>query len=173
MIRASAQRYDQILDMTLRSAVVPYGYTVTIWAAGAYLISKRGFPSVFEAFAFVSGAILAFAVLTAISQRRHRPAPEDAPDRTILHPESSHPIFAAGLHIAAVGLALGCAALIDISLGQGAWVLTSFAVTSIYLAIASAELAIAIELRRREIGLDTARVIVRHPHKVIRRVVRR
>lgn len=157
--------------MTLRSALVPYGYTVTIWAAGAYLIRQRGLPSAFEAFAFVSGAILAFAVLTAISQRRHRSGPEAV--GLLMHPESSHPIFAAGLHIAAVGLALACAALIDKGLGQGAWVLAPFAVTSVYLVIASAELAIAIELRQREIGLRKARVIVRHPRKVIRRVVRR
>jgi hypothetical protein len=171
VIRASARRFDGILDMTLRSAFVPYGYTVTIWAAGAYLISQRGLPSMLEAFAFVAGAILAFAVLAAISQRRHQPAPERA--GPTMRPESSHPIFAAGLHIAAVGLALGCAALIDLGLGQGAWLLAPFAVTSIYLAIASAELAIAIELRQREIGLETARVIVRHPHRAIRRVVRR
>jgi hypothetical protein len=175
VIRASARRYDGILDMTLRSAVVPYGYTVTIWAAGAYLIRQRGLPSVFEAFAFVAGAILAFAVLTAISQRRHQPVAESGQQSAVppFHLDSRHPIFAAGLHIAAVGLALGSAALIDSGLGQAAWLLAPFAVTSIYLAIASAELAIAIELRQREIGLRTARVIVRHPHKAIRRVVRR
>lgn len=161
--------------MTLRSAVVPYGYTVTIWAAGAYLIRQRGFPTVFEAFAFVTGAILAFAVLTAISQRRHRPGERGVSENAApgLHPEPAHPIFAAGLHIAAVGLALGCAALIDTHLSHAAWLFAPFAVTSIYLAIASAELAIAIELRQREIGLRSARVIVRRPHRAIRRVVRR
>ena len=44
---------------------------------------------------------------------------------------------------------------------------------SVYLALSSYELAIAIEMHRREISLARARVIVRRQRQVIRDVVRR
>ncbi len=159
MIRGATRRYDSTLDGTLRSAVIPYGYTVTIWAAGAYLIGLRGLPGLLEAFAFVSGALIAFALLASYSQRRlEGRAGESSPD---IHPETSHPIFAAGLHILAVGLALLAAWAVDETLGRGAWFFCSFAVTLIYLTLASLELAFAIEMRQREIGLrSSARRIV-------------
>lgn len=172
VIRAAAARFDGTLDHTLRSAVVPYGYTVTIWASGAYLISERGLPNLVEVFAFVSGAMLAFALLSAFAQGRESAA--GAGQRSRLHPESAHPLLAAGLHIAAVGLALGVASLIDTQLGDFAWFAGSLAVTLIYLSIASAELALAFELRERELGLRAAsRVITHGPRRVIRRAGRR
>lgn len=150
VLRGAAHRYDQTLDKTLRSAVVPYGYTVTIWASGAYLISLRGIPGLWEAFAFVAGALAAFGLLSALSQRRPgTPVDTIAPP---IHPDSSHPIFAAGLHIAAVGLAFLAAGVVDELLGNAAWFFGSFAVTLIYLSIASAELAIAVELNQRRVG---------------------
>lgn len=159
VIRGAVHRYDQTLDKTLRSAVVPYGYTVTVWASGAYLISLRGVPGLFEAFAFVAGALAAFGTLSALSQRH-----PGTPGNTVappIHPDSSHPIFAAGLHIAAVGLAFGAAGAVDGLLGNAAWFFGSFAVTLIYLSIASAELAIAVEMNQRKIGMGRAAQVAR------------
>lgn len=154
VLRGAGHRFNQTLDKTLRSAVVPYGYTVTIWASGAYLIHLRGVPGLFEAFAFVAGALGAFGLLSAFSQRRPGdPASTVAPP---IHPDSSHPIFAAGLHIAAVGLAFLAAGVIDRAFGDVGWFFGSFAVTLIYLSIASAELAIAVELNQRQIGVRRA-----------------
>ena len=53
------------LDKTLRAAVVPDGYTVTIWATGAYLIRDQTDPGAVFAHAlmFIFGALLAFALL--------------------------------------------------------------------------------------------------------------
>lgn len=171
VLRGARRRYGQILDKTLRSAVVPYGYTVTIWSSGAYLISLRGLPSGWEAFAFVAGAIAAFGLLSALSPRGN--GGDEAIIAPPIHPDSSHPIFAAGLHIAAVGLAFGAATLVDRSLGDAAWLFGSFVVTFIYLGIASAELAISVELSQRDLGLARARGLVRRPGAAVRRVVRR
>jgi hypothetical protein len=171
VLRGAGDRYGQTLDKTLRSAVVPYGYTVTIWSSGAYLISLRGVPSAWEAFAFVAGAIAAFGVLSALSPRG-----QGSGSQTIappIHPDSSHPIFAAGLHVAAVGLAFGAATLVDRALGQGAWFFGSFVVTFIYLGIASAELAISVELHQRDLRLPRARALVGRPRAAVRRAVRR
>jgi len=171
VLRGAAARYEGTLDKTLRSAVIPYGYTVTIWAPGAYLISLRGIPNGWQAFAFVAGATLAFGVLAAVSQRLPGAAGDEvAPP---IHPDSHHPIFAAGLHIAAVGIAFAAATLVDGLLLDWAWFFGSFAVTIIYLLVASAELAVAIELNQRAIGLRRAGGAVRRRGQEIRRVVRR
>jgi hypothetical protein len=154
LFRAAADRWEGALDSTLRSSVIPYGYTVTIWAAGAYLINLQGTPNLAQAFMFVSGAILAFACLAALS---HRLPPGKPIVSSQFRPDPSHPIFAAGLHIAAVGLALGAATTVEALTGGIAWLLAPFAATTIYLGAASAELAIAIELQRREFRLQRPR----------------
>jgi hypothetical protein len=171
VLRGAASRYEGTLDKTLRSAVIPYGYTVTIWASGAYLISLRGIPNGWQAFAFVAGATLAFGVLATISQRL--PGADSDLVAPPIHPDSRNPIFAAGLHIAAVGIAFAAATLVDGLLLDFAWFFGSFAVTMIYLLVASAELAIAIELNQREIGLHRARRVVRRRGRAIREGVRR
>ena len=173
MLRGAGERWDQTLDKTLRSAVIPYGYTVTVWSTGAYLVHLRGIPSGLEAFAFVCGAIIAFAILATISQRRSGSGDLMTNEPLPIHPDSSHPIFVAGLHIFAVGIAFGGASLVDSSLGNAAWFFGSFVVTLLYLSLSSLELALAIEMHRRQIGLGRARVIVRRQGAAVRAAVRR
>jgi hypothetical protein len=165
LFRAAGRRWEGALDTTLRSSVVPYGYTVTIWASGAYLIHLQGTPSMGQAFLFVSGALLAFAALAAFSHGRAVSAPAPAGK---LHPDAAHPILAAGLHITAVGIALFAAGVIDRGTGEAAWLLGSFAVTFIYLGTASGELALALELQRREIGIYSARLRTRRRRDAVR-----
>lgn len=169
LLRDAAYRFDDTLESTLRSSVIPYGYTVTIWASGAYLIKLQGAPTIWEAFFFVSGAIAAFGVLASVATRLPRRRGKPTPP---LHPDPSRPLLAAGLHILAVGLALAAATAVDRLFGSAAWLLGSFAATTIYLTAASAELAIAIELQRREFSLSVARA-VRAPRRAVRRMRKR
>lgn len=151
VVRGATGRFDATLDKTLRAAVVPYGYTVTIWATGAYLIRDQAEPgAVFgHALMFIFGALLAFALLATLSQRRRAHA-APAPDEPLpIHPDSSHPIMLSGLHILAAGIAFGAGALVKIGFGELAWFLTPFTVTVLYLALSSLELAMAIEMHRR------------------------
>jgi len=173
VLRAAARRWDGTLDKTLRSAVIPYGYTVTTWATGAYLVGEQGLPSGFEAFIFVVGAIVAFALLSTLSARRAGSGELMTTEPIPIHPDSTHPLFVAGFHILAIGAAFGAAAGVDELLGNAAWFVGSFVVTLVYLALSSFELAVAIEMHRREISLARARVIVRRQRQVIRDVVRR
>jgi type IV secretory pathway TrbD component len=173
VLRAATRRWDGTLDKTLRSAVIPYGYTVTTWATGAYLVGQRGLPSGFEAFIFVCGAIVAFAMLSVLSARRSGSGDLMATETMPIHPDSTHPILIAGVHVIAVGVAFAAAAAVDQLSGNAAWFVGSFTVTLVYLGLSSLELAIAIEMHRREIGLDRARVIVRRQRAVIRDAVRR
>lgn len=148
LIADSAQRWRGTLEVSLRSAIVPYGYTITIWASGAYLINLRGAPDLLSAFGFVAGALLAFAMLASISSRL---SPSPSMPTTDDRPDPSHPIFAAGLHVVAVGLALGSASVADSLVGGGSWIISSFLATSVYLGAASLELAIALEVADREL----------------------
>ncbi len=173
VLRAASRRWEGTLDKTLRAAVIPYGYTVTTWATGAYLVGEQGLPSAFEGFIFVCGAIVAFALLSALSARIAGPRELVATEPIPIHPDSTHPIVVAGFHIFAIGIAFAAAAAVDELFGNAAWFFGSFAVTIIYLALSSFELAVAIEMHRREIGLRRARVIVRRQRAVIRDAVRR
>lgn len=44
-----------------------YGYTLSVWGAGAMLIAAYGVPEPSEVFAFVTGAVLGFALLAAVA----------------------------------------------------------------------------------------------------------
>jgi hypothetical protein len=150
LLRGATGRLRSSLERTLTATSVPYGYTVTIWVCGAYLVRNQGdgFPGVgiAQGFAFAAGALLGFAVLAALSGRL---LPHAAPAGEALDAEVHHPLFAAGFHILAMGLAMPAAMLAARWLGDAAWFLTPFLATSVYLAVASAELALALELSRR------------------------
>lgn len=164
VLKGASQRWDATLDKTLRSALVPYGYTVTTWASGAYLVTMRGRPTAFDVFLFVIGAISAFALLATVAARRSGVSSGEliSEEPLPIHPDSNHPIFVAGLHIAATGVAFGTTVLVD-KLGALSWFVSPFAMTLVYLSLSSFELAIAIEAHRRELTLRRARRLVRHP----------
>jgi hypothetical protein len=52
------------LASTLRSESSAYGYTLTIWGAGALTIHEYGMPGELSVFAYVGGALLGFAALS-------------------------------------------------------------------------------------------------------------
>jgi hypothetical protein len=156
LMRDAAARWDGTLDKTLRAALIPYGYTVTIWATGAYLVRGQETPGItaVHALLFMSGALIAFALLVTRSQQRARSAASTGSEPIPIHPDSSHPILLAGLHIVAAGIAFGGGVLIKAVFGVGAlsWFFAPFVVTALYLSLSSLELAFAIEWHRRRTG---------------------
>lgn len=52
------------LAANLRSESSAYGYTLTIWGAGALLMHAYGTPNALEVFAYVGGALVGFGVLS-------------------------------------------------------------------------------------------------------------
>ena len=165
LIKRALGRWEGTLEATLRSTVVPYGYTITIWVSGAYLVRKQGDGEAGLAFGnaieFVAGALLAFGVLASLSARLprhvgigHIPSGTDA----------RHPVFAAGVHVLAIGLALGAAAFSSAYFGGLAWFTTPFLATGIYLAAAACELALALELSDRDSRLAHGARIRRPAH---------
>ena len=45
---------------------IPYGYTVSLWSAGALTVAGLGPPSVFDVLLFVIGAVTAFVILASV-----------------------------------------------------------------------------------------------------------
>jgi hypothetical protein len=122
------------LATVLRSAAVPYGYTVTVWGAGMMLTREGGLPSVEEIFLFVLGAVAGFAVLGLIVR--------------LTGGMPSTPSYGALLRtgmiqFVAVGIALGSASLIALIHGGMAWPLAVFVATATYLSLATLELTLA------------------------------
>ncbi|MGD0264037.1 MAG: hypothetical protein ABSD47_03655 [Candidatus Methylomirabilota bacterium] len=47
---------------------IPYGYTVSLWAAGALTVHRLGSPSEFDVLLFVIGAVAAFVALAGVGR---------------------------------------------------------------------------------------------------------
>ena len=121
------------------SSAAPYGYTLTVWSSGALLIHFRHAPTVWEVFLFLFGAVVAFAALWLFCR-----GPIEASDPVS---QQSARALAGALDLFAVGAAVGTAALLSMIPSWVAWPLTSLGATTIYMAGASIQLAVA---ERRE-----------------------
>jgi hypothetical protein len=106
---------------------------LSIWAAGAALISVHGIPKTLAALAFVVGAVLGFAFAGTLAYG-------GIPGQ--LDQERGHALLWGSLQFLSVGLAVGAvtltAYLVD---GFVVWPLGGFLVTSIYLLVVGAESA--------------------------------
>jgi len=49
---------------------IPYGYTVTLWCAGAWTVGRHGLPNRSDVLLFATGAVAAFLVLAAVGRSR-------------------------------------------------------------------------------------------------------
>jgi hypothetical protein len=122
------------LATVLRSAAVPYGYTVTVWTSGMTLTRERGLPSVDEIFLFMLGAVAGFALLGVIA-RLTDGMPFEASDSALRRTGM--------MQFVAVGAALGSATLIALIHSGVAWPLGAFVATATYLSLATLELTLA------------------------------
>ncbi len=56
-----------------------YGYTLTIWGTGGFLLDKFGLPTVESVFAFVAGGTAGYLLLAMLSWGRRRDHPQLPP----------------------------------------------------------------------------------------------
>ena len=127
-------RYLEALAAVVRRSAIPYGYTITIWTSGAVLESRHGKPGIGQAYLFLVGAVGGFAAVALLASR-------SAPHR--LEPASGALLRTGAINAVALGLALGAASLVAMIRGGAAWPIGSFVATTVYLLIASVELALA------------------------------
>ncbi len=127
------------LGTMVAASAAPYGYTVTLWSSGAILIRSHGLPHVGEVFAFAAGALCGFSLMGLLARGAltSMESLDDAADR----------VLAGALHWLAVGTAVGSVALITEMNGWEVWPLSSFAATTLYVLLASFQLA-GVTIRR-------------------------
>ena len=127
--------YLRALETALHGAGLPYGYAITVWSTGAVLVGAQGMPSVGRVFLFAAGAASAYGLLRLLTQATEGEAGTQLT-------RSPHLIRAGAIHVAAIGLAIGAAALIARIDSVLAWPLATFAATVLYLGVSSVEKAL-------------------------------
>lgn len=60
------------LPLVVERAGVPYGYTLSIWSAGALCVRRFGVPGLAEVFLFAIGGTAGYGALALWARRRHR-----------------------------------------------------------------------------------------------------
>jgi hypothetical protein len=132
-------RYRSALRTTIAASAAPYGYTLTIWTSGAVLSHARGIPAAGAALLFLGGAVAAYALVASLAVRGSQKR---------LVPEPALAAMWGGLHVFAVGLAIGAASLIaHVVKNVAAWPLVGFLATALYLTVSAGQLAIAFAAR--------------------------
>ena len=132
-------RYRSALRATIAASAAPYGYTLTVWTSGAVLSHARGIPSAAEALLFLGGAVAAYACVAAV-------ALHGSQERLV--PEPATAAVWGGLHLFAVGLAIGATTVTaHLVHNVAAWPLVGFLATALYLTVSSGQLAIAHAVR--------------------------
>jgi hypothetical protein len=66
------------LPLVVERAGIPYGYTLTIWSAGALCIRRFGLPNLADVFLFAVGGTIGYALLALGTRRGRQPAPPAA-----------------------------------------------------------------------------------------------
>lgn len=126
------------LETIVAVSAAPYGYSLTVWSAGAVTMHSHGAPSLGDVFLFLAGALIGFAGLGLLAQ-----GPLASP--STIDARSAR-IMAGALDMAAVGCAVGAAALTAMLHGWVAWPLGSLTATVVYLLGAAVQLAVAAKL---------------------------
>src|SRR3989304_4157397 len=73
----AAMRFWQLLHQVVVNLDLPYGYTISIWAAGSIAAMHFGAPQMLDIFLFVLGALASFVVLAVLTYaaRGRSPSP--------------------------------------------------------------------------------------------------
>ncbi|MDP8943239.1 MAG: hypothetical protein M3N16_03865 [Actinomycetota bacterium] len=123
------------LETALHGSGLPYGYAVTVWSTGGMLTGAHGVPSVAKVFLFALGAAAAYGTLTFLT----RTVEGEAGTQFTRSPRL---VRAGAIHLAAIGLAVGSAALIAQIDSPVVWLLAPFSATALYLGVSSIEKAL-------------------------------
>ena len=129
------RRYLTGLDTAVSSAAVAYGFTLTVWSSGAFLLSSQGSPTAGEVVMFAAGVIAAYGSLEAASAWA-------GTGSTLQSGQSPHWVRAGLVHTAAIAGGLTAAAFLAQLDTGAAWVLAPFAAVAVYLLVSAVETAL-------------------------------
>jgi hypothetical protein len=132
-----ATTYRRHLRTAVGSSAGPYGYTLATWTTGAVLTHAYGIPTALEALLFMSGAVLAFAMVGAAAFGGVNARFAHSPRRAALW---------GSFHFLSVGTAIGAAAFLTyLFTGPAGWLLAPFASTVTYLLVLGVQFSAADE----------------------------
>ena len=135
MDHTEGSSYRRSLRFAVGASAGPYGYTLAIWTTGAVVNHTRGVPNTVDALVFMSGAVLAFALVSLLA---FGGVNASSP------PSQSPPTVWGIFHFVSVGLAIGVATLVAHTVQSFvAWPLASFSATFIYLLVLAVEVTLA------------------------------
>jgi hypothetical protein len=121
----SRESYRQHLQTVVARSAAPYGYTLTIWTAGAVTTHEEGIPSAAEAIMLLAGAVLGFALVGRFAYGGVAQV-VDPPLRAVR--------LWGSFHLPSVALSTGLATLIAKTIhGSTAWPLVGLSATLTYL----------------------------------------
>ena len=125
------------LPLVCERAGIPYGYTLTIWSAGALCIRRFGLPGLAEVFLFALGGTAGYAALALPARRKRR----DGQPKPAAHDLVPGPLWENAVVLPALALTAAIAQLVP-----GAWLnflVVPFVATAAYLG----GLAVLVSLR--------------------------
>ncbi|HZD69102.1 MAG TPA: hypothetical protein VFA45_09380, partial [Actinomycetes bacterium] len=129
--------YRQHLRAVVAASAAPYGYTLTLWTAGAVTAhAQRSLPSSTDALLLLGGAVLGFGVVGvyAFGGVNGVLAPETRGDVRVW----------GGLHLPSVGLSIVLVTLLTHVLHGGlVWPLVGFTATATFLLVIGAQFWLA------------------------------
>jgi hypothetical protein len=130
-------RYREQLERTVSSAVVPYGYTLSIWGGGGVAIHALGPPTLLDALLYVAGGALGFLATEMLAHGDIRPH---------LRPPEPPPLMAGwgAVHLLPAGVSvLAAAAAADLLGDTLAWPAAGLLVTMAYLMLSALQATLA------------------------------
>ena len=107
------------LEANLVSESEAYGYTLSVWGAGALLIHAYGVPDIERALAYVAGALVGFGTLALLAFRGF------TAEATVGEVPSS--LVASTVHVVATGGILAVVHLLLVLVGEGRPLVAFFA----------------------------------------------
>lgn len=129
--------YRQHLRAVVSASAAPYGYTLTLWTAGAVTTSEQGeLPSSAEAVLLLAGAVLGFVVVGTFAF---------GGINGVLAPGTRGEIRVwGGMHLPSVGLSILLVGWLAGTVpGLPAWPLVGFTATATYLLVIGAQFWLA------------------------------
>lgn len=129
--------YRRRLRGSVAQSAAPYGYTLTIWTAGAITAHEQGVPATIHALAFAGGAILAFMLIGVFAFGR--------PAQVLRTPRERDVEVWGAFHLPVVASAVGLATLIAHTVSDPVlcWLLVGLLATSSYLLLIALQFMLA------------------------------
>lgn len=129
--------YREHLRAAVAASAAPYGYTLTVWTAGAVTAhAENGLPTALDAVLLLAGAVLGFGAVGTYASGGFN---------GVLVPGAPAPVRVwGGMHLPSVGLSIVLVMCLNALLdGPAVWPLVGFTATSSYLLVIALQFRVA------------------------------